>query len=83
MDPLNHHNIIIQGECRHINDGSRIIKVNKVTVDKLSMREATGSRAGGVVVVLSDPRQVTLLLPGPFSTPYGGGGVEAGGRLAS
>jgi hypothetical protein len=36
MDPLNHHNIIIQGECRHINDGSRIIKVKKVTVDKLA-----------------------------------------------
>jgi hypothetical protein len=37
------------------------------------MREAVGSRAGGAVVVLSDPdpRQVTLLLLGPFSTPYG------------
>jgi hypothetical protein len=36
------------------------------------MREAAGSRAGGAVVVLSDPdpRQVTLLLLGPFSTPY-------------
>jgi hypothetical protein len=28
--------------------------------------------------MLSDPRQVTLLLLGPFFTPYGGVGVVAG-----
>ncbi len=47
------------------------------------MWEADGSRAGGAVVVVSDPRQVTPLLLGPFSTPYGGVGVVTGGRLAS
>ncbi len=47
------------------------------------MREAAGSRVGGAVVVVSDPRQVTPLLLGPLSIPYGGVGVVAGGRLAS
>ncbi len=28
--------------------------------------------------MLSDPKQVTLLLLGPFFTPYGGVGVVAG-----
>ncbi len=26
VDPLSHHIIIIQGKCRHINDGSRTIR---------------------------------------------------------
>ncbi len=35
------------------------------------------------MVVVADPRQVSMLwLMGPLSTPYGGVGVVAGGRLA-
>jgi hypothetical protein len=48
------------------------------------MREAAGSKEGVTMVVVSDPRQVTLLLlMCHLSLPYGGVGMEVGGRLAS